>query len=388
MPSYLEIAGVSLARPAPVYQASHSSFGVARLRRSKTDLTLRQGTLEIDLAVPVANRCGQPVDRVAFPIWSMLPHWVRYRYGQQATAAAWRSLIVDHRLFSRPELILSPAHRSTWKRAPDVTDEERIALDDLAERYRDIVQPRQNDADADADAVECDACSAARMHRLEQERASRACHGFGRSLSRRSSSLSSSGTNEQHPQHCVHYPVACMALDHFCQSHHELVFEVLGLLQPGGDEWARNAAVATEHRFLLGCNIVKDIIGQWLLDETPYNRHFSDSCSSARGHRSPSSGRRSRLDRRSAKTSGTADPLPEKVRHGLANAAAFWGIQAQAEDLVLPVPSLDSEGENSAPFPVLGGSKPAPLATIRLLPELPPPSPPPRSRDHRRRRPR
>ncbi|MFH0902601.1 MAG: hypothetical protein V2A73_18380 [Pseudomonadota bacterium] len=363
-----EIAGVSLARPAKVYQASHPSFGTARLRRSETDMTLRIGTLAIDLDEQVAHLCGQSVDRVSFPLGEMLPFWVFYQYGQTASVESWRSLIVAHRLLSTPELILSADARSAWKQTPGVTEADSTALDDLAERYGQIVRPKVRHH-----GMECDACRAARVRRLEQERASYQRLRLERALSGLWGPVPISNTSQEHLQDCVHYPVACAALDHVCRSHPELIFELLGVLEPGGNRWACNAAVPTETRFLLERNVVEIIIGHWLLGKSPSRRESYDYHPFVHGYRPPSSGRRFQQERRPAQTAGTNDRLPETLRRGLAYSVASWGIQSRVEDLSLSVSSrASSESEGNAPLSMLGGSKPTPLAATRILPELPP----------------
>lgn len=247
------------------------------------------------------------------------PYW-------PAPAAAWRALLVDHRLLTRPEVVWTGSLPEGWKAGLAADDAEAVAsaLTALHRRYLSLTEGRS--LDYSLRSLECAECRADRAAKLPPN-----LPPWQRQM-RLSSSIA-----------CPHLPAAADALGALSRAHPELTFELLGWIEPAGARPRAEGAPAT--RFALTGPLMEALLGPWLVGED--KRH------AARMTFTGYVGGRY-YDWRAAhgnKPAPDRPTLPRAQKSAVALAAAAWGFVDDPESLVHGDARAEAPGLDRAAAP-------------------------------------
>jgi len=328
-----EVAGVSLQAPRLLYEVQgpfHAatvpptpppeSLCAAALTRPHVGRTLEGATLTVRSPESELPATFALAPFLSPAVLSYLP----------SPGAAWRALLVDQRLLSRPELLWTGALPEGWALGLEAPWAEAIAaaLAALHARYRSLVEERYSFYQLRS--LECAECLEARAAKLPPD-----LPPWQRQMR-----LSPA-------PRCPHAVAAMHAMGALCQAHPELTFELLGWLEPAG---ARLDAAGPEvTRFALTGPLMDTLLGPWLVGEAP----GLASRTSYRGYE----GSRLHAWRR---PSDTRPLLPRALHNGVSLAASAWGFTGDTEALV--------EGDPSAEEPGLDRTAAPPIETAAVLP--------------------
>jgi hypothetical protein len=314
-PPLPEVAGVSLRVPRVHYEAGAASLARPHPARALDGATLVLHPPEAD---PTASFEMTPF--LAPAVQSYLP----------PPAVAWRCLLVDQRLLSRPEIVWTGTLPEGWNAGVAAPLVEAIteSVATLHRRYRSLVEERWSDYMLRT--LECAECRDARAALVPPS-----LHPWQRQMR-----LAPTGR-------CPHATPAMRGLDALCRAHPELTFELLGWLTPAGARAAEEGAPAT--RFALVGPVMDAVLGPWLVGEE--RRLASRTC--YRGYEG------------STRPWGRPpDPrlpvLPRAQLGGVSLAASAWGFTGEPEALV--------HGDASAEPPALDRTAAPPFETAIALP--------------------
>jgi hypothetical protein len=318
-----EIAGFSLTRPRRVYEVDEPSWGVASLARPHVARALDGATLTVRLGA------GEPA--ATFELKPFLSPAVT-PYGE-SPAVAWRGLLVEQRLLSRPELVWTGAFPKGWEEglAAPWVEAQADALRALHRRFLGVTEERS--ADYHLRTLECAECRAARVAKLPTN-----LPPWQRSL------------RVDQPARCAHAPAALRALGALCRAHPELTFELLGWTEPAGARPVAEGPAVT--RFALTGPLMEALLAPWLVGE---DRRLAPS-TSYRGY----SGSRYYMRSWERRRDPGLPELPRGQQNGVALAASAWDFTGEPEALVA--------GDASAPPPVLSRAAAPPIESPAALP--------------------
>lgn len=328
-------AGVSLALPRLSYEAA-TLEGTATLTRPHLLRTLDAGKLAAGFAEGGGVATFDMMRFVAKAVEGYQP----------PPAQAFRALIVEVGLLSRPELIWSGVLPDGWQEglAAPLVEAVPAALRELHERFVSLTDEKK--PHYLLRELECAECLAAREAAVPP------------------------GTPSWHSRYqrptCAHGPAAFRALGALCRAHPELTFEVLGWIEPAGAipsgyrEPTIPEGAPMPNRFVLAGRLMDAMIGPWLVGEEPALGRKSSYYGGYGG-----SYRWAWENRHKPRKE-----LPRWDQNGVAFAATAWEVTGVSEELV--------EGEPNAPDPSLDRAAAPPLTGTAALPGSKP----------RRRRPR
>lgn len=310
------IAGFSLARPAEAYVVDGLPFGSARLERD----TSRQWSwqrLVLSLTPEAAAGAGGLGSDAASIEFFMHQ---RGDLGLEAEAlVGLRTLLVKHRLLSRPEVLLgghaqdipsgSPSARVLGllvRQLAERTTKPRISyVDEECAQCREVRAAGERSlreaALKAAEAAVMAAGSKTEARRLQQDLYwKKAALVNARDVSRRADA-------------CPHMAMRYEALAALCARFPELAFEATGLLRAGGE--------LDPPRFVIQAEAYKVALGHWLLGRARGRYDgWSDPYARSR-HRRTYAAARSRAREATA--------LPPEQRAGVTFAASAWGFEGE-----------------------------------------------------------
>ncbi len=354
VPDLAAVAGVSLRAPQERYAVEGLSFGDAALTRANGPAS-RFNDLDLALTPDAAARCaaqkGAAALRVSFALHELAPAHTAGLGEDDARLAGVRTLLVEHALLAQPALLVAANDRI------DRTSTEGQLLAQLRATYEQIVGGGRGRA-----AKECRDCVIERRKaynaqatldladltaRIKAAKTPRDAALLQQEYHTRRY-MSSMYQTQRREADCPHVALAREALEALCARHAEVMFELVGLIEPAG----RGAM-----RFVLREDVARAAVSHWITGRVrPRYVHWSQqrSTSAARGRRVVSA------RERALATQG----LPAEQRAGVSYAATAWSYEAPVATLGWTPSATDS----GAPPSIREGGDEGPYEVSRVLP--------------------
>lgn len=327
MPAH--VAGVTLTPPRTRYEVEvdDPDFRSASLERPHAARALEGATLSLRLTA--ADRAAT-FEAKPFLTPPVVPYL-------EMPAAAWRGLLVEQRMLSRPELVWTGAFPQGWDEGMPAPWAEALrgALMTLHRRWLAISEERW--AEYSLRTLECAECRDERVAKLPPNLPAWQIR-----------------YRTDPTQRCLHGVPAMRALAALGRAHPELTFELLGWIEPAG---ARVPAEGPEPtRFALTGPLMSAVLAPWLIGE-------ESRLAMPAAYRSYASSRYYYQRAWYGRAEKRPPTLSRSQENGVSLAAQAWGFTESPEDLV--------RGDASAAPPSLDRTASPPIEVSAALPGEP-----------------